>query len=661
MLGFSVLPLLAFGQGWRVPPDGAWYLLQGWNLVSGEGYTVMGVPQTVRGPVFPGLIGSLALLLGRDVETLAWATRLLALVNPVLVYLLIKRISGPVAGLVAAALVALFGSAALLDQAFNVDSAQLTVVLAAALLVLSVARRGNRGVLSFLSGGLLGAALLTKETAFAILPLGLVAALLLGWSLRGVILHYVGVAVTCAPWWLWVWSKTGEVYLVGRAPSVPVLPLAVVATLSVLLGALLYRSSFVTRFLGSERRRRWLAWAVVLVWTMTLSVFFVRGSTEDTNLRTIYRFVYNALDLFTPLWYLLPLAAVYLIWKAARGHRLWAFYAALLAFQVPVVLAVLVNQFFNARQWLILQVLLYGVLAALLVEVLKAVSRRRESYRALKAAAASVLLAALLLGTPSHLRAMAESSNNSNALVYDQYNYAVQKMDDWLSENVPGGETILSTWVYSHQLIFLDKEKHDWALLEVECERGGSSGQHVLRCVPSKEIAQDPPREAIWFEMDKECNAVTMTMPTLVRRMDEARAEYVLISRDPVFPGTMTWISALVDSGAFQVAHAEYLPSFTATGEAVDTPYSAGLVLLSTTGQPPAPVPTHMSPESFAQLITCGKQGELLWFSSQAPRERREALLSTFPNGIEITGDGPKVARTQERVDKIYDDRRQGA
>src|SRR5215211_6623789 len=220
VLALSILPLLWFGRNWTVESDGSRYLLLGWNLISGEGYTLFGNAYLLRGPGFPGLLGGLMLLFGRDVESLAWTLRLLMLANPVLMYFLIKRIAGPMAGLLAAALVTLFGYTATFSEAFNIDAVQLTLYLLVALGLLIGAQK-DRAVLWLPSGLLLGTAILTKQTSLVALPLALFAALLFGWSFRGVLLHYTGVAAVCIPWWLWVWAVSGGyVYLLSsRFPS----------------------------------------------------------------------------------------------------------------------------------------------------------------------------------------------------------------------------------------------------------------------------------------------------------------------------------------------------------------------------------------------------------------------------------------------------------
>src|SRR5215207_2060110 len=391
VLALSILPLLWFGSNWVTATDGSRYLLLGWNLISGEGYTLLGDTYTLRGPGFPGLLGGLMLLFGRDVESLAWTARLLTLANPVLMYFLIKRIAGPMAGLLAAAMVTLFGYAATFTEAFHIDAVQLTLYLLVALVLLIGAQK-DRAVLWLLSGLLLGTAILTKETALVALPLALFAALLFGWSFRGVLLHYTGVAAVCLPWWVWVWAVSGNVYMLSRFPS-KVIVSVVVAALAVaaLFAAGSYRSGIVPRLLAKERWRQGVGWFVVLAPTAVLLVL-VLGTNYlafnlaygDSEIENIPKYITSELARDIRLWYLLPFAGVYMLWETVRGNRLWGFYLALLVLQVPVLLIVLQNQW-NTRQYLIAEALLYGALAGLVVKVLKASSRegRQNLYRAL--------------------------------------------------------------------------------------------------------------------------------------------------------------------------------------------------------------------------------------------------------------------------------------
>src|SRR3712207_5698522 len=256
----SVPPLVWFAHDWTVGNDAARSLFAGSELVLGQGLqTSDGLPfNGGHGPVFPALIGALILVFGHDIEALAWTLRLLALLNPLLAYFLVKRISGPLAGLIAAALVTLYGT---MNLAINVDAVLLTFYLLA-LLTLLAAMESDNSALVTLSGALLGAAILTKETAFASLPRVLLAALLLDWELRKVLWHYLGLGLTCLLWWIWWWSASGAVYLIDRLPPSLQLPVLVAAATLLVVGALAYATGTVDRFLADESRRRWTGWSV---------------------------------------------------------------------------------------------------------------------------------------------------------------------------------------------------------------------------------------------------------------------------------------------------------------------------------------------------------------------------------------------------------------
>lgn len=666
VLFLSVLPLFWFARNWIVTSDSSWYLLLGWNLVSGQGYTILDVPQTLRGPILPGLLGSLMLLLGRDVESLVWAARLLALANPVLMYFLVKRLAGPVSGLLAAAMLAFFGYTATVWHAFNIDAVQLTVYLLAVLTLLAAVQK-DRVVLSLLSGLLLGAAILTKETSLVALPLALFAALLCRWSIRGVLLHYAGVAMVSLPWWIWVWAVSGGVYPVRRLPPGSAM-LVIVALVSVaLLMIISYKFGIPARLLVSERRRRWTAWSMVLVWIVPLSILLsIVGGGSDGAPGAVQQYVAERLIQSTPLWYLLPLTIGYVLWQAARGNRFSEFYLILIALQIPVSLTVLVKQL-DIRQWMILQALLYGALAMLVVGVFRAVTRdeRRNILRSLALRAAAVVLA-VVLALSTALQVQAEENVHSrmdvtNFQYFDQANPSVLEMHDWIARNVPEGENILTTWNYSDHLIFLDDERHDWTLLEMDCEKNLRDRQRAETCPPDEEIAQAPPQPTVWFEMDEDCEAAALSMPTLMRQVEESGSEYVLISQHLYHPDTLYWTSNLLLSGAFELAYDTHPPSGTSPSQsaaaeitpefAILSNLRSDLVLLKRTGQSPKPVPTQMNWITVERLISCEQatQGE----------QYVEEIRSMFPNGIEVVdsifGSESDTSRARHEVEQIYD------
>jgi len=389
-------------------------------------------------------------------------------------YFLIKRIAGSMAGLLAAAMVTLFGYTATYHEAFSIDAVQLTLYLLVALGLLIGAQK-DRAVLWLLSGLLLGTAILTKETLLVALPLALFAALLFGRSFRGVLLHYTGVAAVCLPWWVWVWAVSGNLYVIGRFPSKVIVSVVVAAlAMAALLVAGSYRSGIVARLLAKERWRQGIGWFVVLAPTAVLLVLvlgtyylaFGLAYGEGGIGKISDEYITNELSRDISLWYLLPFASVYVLWETIRGNRLWGFYLALLVLQVPVLLIVLQNQW-PARQWLTFEALLYGALAGLVVKVLRASiwERRQNLYRALAFGAAAVLIISLVQSAVVQVRFLSDDKHLSdiygNSLhvrdhVDNDLNSSVRDMHNWIAANIPEGEKIVTTQHYASQLAFLD-------------------------------------------------------------------------------------------------------------------------------------------------------------------------------------------------------------
>jgi len=610
------------------------------------------------------------LLFGRDVESLAWAARLLTLANPVLMYFLIKRIAGPWVGLLAAAMVTLFGYTATYSEAFHIDAIQLTLYLLVAL-VLLVGAQKDRAVLWLLSGLLLGTAILTKETSLVALPLALFAALLFGRSFRGVLLHYTGVVTVCLPWWGWVWAVSGGyVYLLSsRFPSKVIVPVVVAAlVMAALFVAGSYRSGIATRLLAKERWRRGIGWFVVLAPTAVLLVlvlgtnYLAGGDEGELWIETIPEYITSELARDIRLWFLLPFAGVYMLWETVRGNRLWGFYLALLVLQVPVFLIVLQNQW-ETRQWLVPEALLYGALAGLVVKVLRASIReeRQNLYRLLAFGAAAVLIISLVQAAVVQVRSLSDDKylsdvygNSLRARHHDKndLNSAVRDMHNWIAANIPEGEKIVTTRRYASQLAFLDGMQHGWTLLQVDGCRAEPDGY----CRPgNKNIAQAPPQPAVWFDMDANCNAQALSLTALMQQMESSGSTYLLTTQEKAtqeksrYLFNLAWAPYLESSGAFEVVYSSYLPAAPTT----ERPY--GLVLLKWAGRDPVPTstqPTLMSLNTVHNLIGCERTAHK---ENQPAKHAAQRIRSSFPNGIEIFGKKPQeVTQAQGRLDSIY-------
>jgi 4-amino-4-deoxy-L-arabinose transferase-like glycosyltransferase len=403
----SVPPLVWFGHHWTViGNDAARYLFAASQLISGralEDLNSISGFNGGHGPGLPALIGSLILLFGRDTAEVVWAVRLMALLNPLLAYSLVKRISSPAAGLIAAALVTLLGYNAKTTLAINLDASLLTFYLLALLALLAAIRR-NSSLLALLSGVLLGVSILTKETAFVNLPLALLAVLLLDWNLRGALWHYLGVVFVCLPWWIWAYSASGEVYLVDRLPVGLRVPVLIATVIFLAFAALAYASGLVARFLADERRRLWSGWFLVLAWTALLSGLLLTTASHALGNLSFEDLRLYLAHLLAPTIVVVPtllMAVGYAAWKAVRRGGAWKLFALALLFQAPVCLLVTVERW-APRQFLILQLLVFCALAALIVEASETAPPRGCSYSGrLIGAVVAAPLAILMLGPPS--------------------------------------------------------------------------------------------------------------------------------------------------------------------------------------------------------------------------------------------------------------------
>jgi 4-amino-4-deoxy-L-arabinose transferase-like glycosyltransferase len=663
-LVLSIPPLIWFAGGWYMTPDASLYLLQGWNLITGHGYTGLeDLPQTRRGPGFPALLGLLMLVFGRDVDSLVWAVRLLAILNPWLAYFLIKRFSGPLAGLLAAALIVLFGYSAMLLQALNLDAVLLSAYLLAILALLAAVEKDG-SLLALLSGLLLGTAIIVKETAFASLPLGLLVALLLGWSLRGVLWHYAGVILVCLPWWAWVWSATGQVFLVGRLSNGQ-LYLALTALFALAIAAaLLHWFGLPARLLGSARGRRWLVWGLTVGWVATITALLLKTNSDllPPTIDGLRRYVTAYLLAETPIWPLLILAGIYVTFRAVRGELLWQFYLVVLLLQVPASTLVFLLGF-NPRQYTIPQTFLLGALAVLVVELFRAAARRRTASTWLRIAVAFALISSVLVGSVFQVRELFTRSTGPAGygpvgFLSDHSNPYVNEMGAWVSNNVPEDENVLTTQAYSQQLAFLDGSKHDWTTLDLNCETGlvapGVSG-----CRLGKNVLLNPPGSAVWFQIPRwqpgsrkedQCQAVALSRPSLLRQMEQSSSSHLMLTPDVRYPSPSGWVPYLVDSGAFEIVHA--MP----TSRDKNTGVLVGLTLLKRTGKPGKAVPTRMDAYTVLQLARCERQRPGVRYA--------EEIQSSFPHGIaldtrSVSGSKPDAearleARARMVIQRIY-------
>jgi hypothetical protein len=643
----SVPPLLWFGHHpWTIIlTDAPRYLFAASELVSGRG---LEHPNGIsnynggHGPGFPALLASLILLFGRNTQKLAWSVRLLSLLNPLLAYFLTKRLCprSPLllpllGGLICAALISLFGFNVQSTNPFDIDAAVLTLYLLSLLTLLAAIQKRESSsspssvvVLAFFSGVLLGACILTKETAFASLPLALLAVLLLDWEVRAALWHYLGVALVCVPWWIWVYSASGKIYLIDRLPPSLQVPVLVASAIFLGLAIVAYVSGMVDRFLLAEEswRRRWVGRMVAAGWSLALTflVLATAGSHKlaEASLGSLRHYLAH---LLAPTIIVVPMLTVvggYVIYKALwHNGGAWKLLALALLFQMPVCMLVAVEGW-ASRQFLVAQTLLLCALGALVADALgvalgKAVSSESGYPARLVGAVAAASLTGLLL-VPAMDRAQALLPNNPAGLSRQHW-VAPQAsgMVNWMDQNVPEGAHVLVNAAQGQYLAYLDGGRHEWTFLRLNQGICVPRPNTQIRCNPEENAISRIPPEALWVQMIGRCKVVSLSMPNLLNQLRQSGSEYVMITGSYVFPGILGLPSLLQESGAFEVVHAQ--------GRSA----AQGVVLLKSTGDAPRGVPTLMNRNAVANLKRCEQakgRGNSNW------------LRSKFPNGIsEVT------------------------
>jgi 4-amino-4-deoxy-L-arabinose transferase-like glycosyltransferase len=633
----SLPPLLWFGHHWTISGnDTARYLLAGSQLVSGGG---LGEPNTIseynggHGPVLPVLIGSLILLFGRDTEALVWALRLISLLNPLLAYFPTKRISTPVAGLIAAALVSLLAVDVRSAVAINIDGLMLTFFLLSLLALLEAIERGGF-TLATLSGVLLGVAILTKETAIVDLPLALLAVLLLDWNPRVAIWHYLGVALVCLPWWMWAYFATGEVYLVGSLPAGMRFPVLVAAAIILVLMIVAYTSGMVDRFLADRRRRRWAGLLVTVAWTILLSGLMLGTSSYALGKASFGVLRVYVSNLLQPAIVVVPaLLAVfgYAAWMAYRENGAWTLLGLALLFQAPVCMLLIVQRW-ALRQFLVPQVLVFCILAALVLAAGTVAWRGRgRLYQTAGAVGAAVLATLLLVSSVQAIRTLLPENLSSGLARQRGVAPLSNEMIDWMTENVPEGEHILIVSEpainvpQANYLMYLDGGRHEWTTLRLDQGICQPRPNVQMNCDPNQNAISKIPRDALWVQTrGGGCGVISLSAPNLREQLRQNDADYLAISGNRIFPGILTLPPALRASGAFDLAHAEIHWSRRSG-------IKQGVVLLKGTRSPPTGVPAWITANTAFGLRRCEE--------ARSPGYK-DRIKSRFPSGI-VGPNGP--------------------
>jgi hypothetical protein len=510
---------------------------------------------------------------------------------------------------------------------------QLTFYLLSLLVLLTAIRRGG-SLLAGLSGVLLGICVLTKESAVVDLPLTLLAVLLLDWEVRWALWHYLGLILTCLPWWVWVYTATGEVYLVGRLPEGISISILIAALVLLALAAGAYLSGMMDRFLAGERRRRWSGLFVALTWTIALTGLLLKTSSHALGKVTLEGSTAYLSHVLAPAVFVVPtllLVLAYAAWKAIRERGAWMVLALAMLLQVPVCVLLTV-QLWALRQFLVPQVLVFCVLAALLVAAGTAAWRNRNVLRRLSGAVVACALSALLLvASVQTVRVLL--SGYSTYVQAEQSRVAaplVIKMNHWMAENVPEGERILYVSEpginipRADYLMFLDAGRHRWTRLKLDQGVCVPRPNAQSNCDPDQDSVSNIPPEPLWVQrFGADCSVISLSASNLLEQSRRSGADYVVVAGDEKFPPILDLPPAMRVSGAFGLANAYVVASAPGVKE--------GIVLLKSTGRSARAVPTSMNANTALALRRCEQSGSAA---------QTDGLDSKFPHGVVLPNQG---------------------
>jgi 4-amino-4-deoxy-L-arabinose transferase-like glycosyltransferase len=204
------LGVIAGDSGYRPQNDAFEYDYYARSIAAGHGYPrsgylLQGGPTAIRGPGYPYFLGAVFALSGDSVAAGRAADALLGALAVALVFLITRRIWGRRAGLVAAAMAAVFPPLVLLSRELWSESLFLVLELAAVLCVLNFRRSGGALRWAAAAGATCGLAALTRNTA---VPL-LVAITIGVWTVRpwlraralvAPLIAVASTAIVIAPW-----------------------------------------------------------------------------------------------------------------------------------------------------------------------------------------------------------------------------------------------------------------------------------------------------------------------------------------------------------------------------------------------------------------------------------------------------------------------------
>ena len=195
-----------------ISTDMGWYMNSALNLYLGRGFRdINGLLIVTRGPLFPLMMVGSYWLLGVSPWSAFWVVRVFAILTPLAVYALGKKLFDTWIGLSAALLI--LTSYSMNNWSYRHLDAVWSFFALLSLLVLYRGLEEGRSLSFVLSGLLFGLAYLVKPALILLLPLPIVAVLIIDEyrtknHYKGLVLYASTIVLLISPWIWYVYSQT---------------------------------------------------------------------------------------------------------------------------------------------------------------------------------------------------------------------------------------------------------------------------------------------------------------------------------------------------------------------------------------------------------------------------------------------------------------------
>ena len=442
--------------------DESLYLSEAYNIATGVGpkYTSQELVSH-RAPLYPALLAVPLRLTGGDLSSAYWIPKLVVLALAAAAFLLARQLFGALAGGLAAVLVMSSAFLRTMGTTLFLDGTE-ALFLLLFLAALWQAFQSESIRWFTLSGVLLGAAFLTKETAILWLPLPIAFALLSSEHrnariVRGLGAYAAAAGAMLAVWWVWVFAVTDRVYFWGP----PDARLAAWSAAVVAGAGAAGLAWIAVRKLSGQRLpvlARGAGIALVVCWVGVIFVILeiTTWPFPKEYWRTLPQYLWQIAAPNSQPW---PLIALGALWPLSRIHkdpraRLLALGLVLF---LPFALFV-ANGTFSYRDLLPMVYVAYVGAAGLGAVALRWVSERGS---ALGVGAALVIgLAALGLVQTQELTQERLPYDRTAVTQENWDNPLVHSTARWLHENVPAGAGVMASRLYFSHLYVLDEGRH---------------------------------------------------------------------------------------------------------------------------------------------------------------------------------------------------------